>query len=570
MGSLRHVPVPSDPVITAGSEQEGSPTDALAGARDALARHDWQAAYDAASQGGRADGDRGAEAARLDLLAEAAWWLGRMDECIEHREAAFVAFDECGEDRRAGQCAVWLYEHYCFRAQPSIGGAWLRRARQRLDSDAECTAYGNLVLREAEVAHGRGDLDVAAEHARQILELGRRLRSPDLEAGAQQTLGRLLVDQGRPEEGLGYLDEAMLSAVEGRLDPYTTGKVYCSLISACEELGDLRRAAEWTDATARWSEGHPFAVFPGVCRVHRAWALQSRGQWTRAAEESVRACAELVGVSRVHAAAGFVELGEVRRRVGDLDGAEEAFREAEALCGRPQAGLALLRLAQGRVDAANAIIERALEEESWKRLARAKLLPARVQIAVACDDLASARVAATELDAIAAEFGRPALLAAAASARGRLSLAEGDANAACATLRRALELWQDLDVPYEVATARLLLGQARRGVGDEDGAIASFLAAAAIFEQLGAELDIRATRDLQRPAPAPSGLTEREAQVLRLVAAGRSNKAIAATLFLSERTVARHLSNIFAKIGVASRSAATAYAFERGLVGTSG
>ena len=332
-----------------------------------------------------------------------------------------------------------------------------------------------------------------------MIELGRRLQSPDLEAGAQQTLGRLLVDLGRPEEGLGYLDEAMLSAVEGRLSPYTTGKVYCSLISACEELGDLRRAAEWTDATARWSEGHPFAVFPGVCRVHRAWALQSRGQWTRAEEESVRACAELVGVSRVHAAAGFVELGEVRRRVGDLDGAEEAFREAEALCGRPQAGLALLRLAQGRVDAANTIIERALEEESWKRLARAKLLPARVQIAVACDDLASARVAATELDAIAAEFGRPALLAAAASARGRLSLAEGDANAACATLRRALELWQDLDVPYEVATARLLLGQARRGVGDEDGAVASFLAAAAIFEQLGAELDIRVD---VRPAAA--------------------------------------------------------------------
>ena len=165
MGSLRHVPVPSDPVSTAGSEQEGSVADALAAAHDALARHDWQGAYDAASQVASPDGDRCAEAARLDLLAEAAWWLGRMDECIERREAAFLAFDECGEDRRAGQCAVWLYEHHCFRAQPSIGGAWLRRARQRLDGDAECTEYGNLVLREAEAAHGRGDLDLAAEHA---------------------------------------------------------------------------------------------------------------------------------------------------------------------------------------------------------------------------------------------------------------------------------------------------------------------------------------------------------------------------------------------------------------------
>ena len=462
MGSLRHVPVPSDPVITAGFEQEGSAVDALAAARDALARHDWQGAYEAASRGGSADGDRCAEAARLDLLAEAAWWLGRMDECIEHREAAFAAFDECGDGRLAGQCAVWLYEHYCFRAQPSIGGAWLRRARQRLDGDAECAEYGNLVLREAEVAHGRGDLDLAAEHARQMIELGRRLRSPDLEAEAQQTLGRVLVDQGRPEEGLGYLDEAMLSAVEGRLGPYTTGKVYCSLISACEELGDLRRAAEWTDATARWSEGHPFALFPGVCRVHRAWALQSRGAvdpGRRGVRPGLRGAR---GISRVHAAAGFVELGEVRRRVGDLDGAEEAFREAEALCGRPQAGLALAASGPGtgRRGQRDHRAARSRRRPGTGSAAR-ELLPARVQIAVACGDLDVSRAwRPTELDAIAAEFGRPALLAAAASARGRLSLAEGDANAGVRHLRRALELWQDLDVPYEVATARLLLGQA--------------------------------------------------------------------------------------------------------------
>ncbi|MEX2100288.1 MAG: LuxR C-terminal-related transcriptional regulator [Acidimicrobiia bacterium] len=552
---------------SAGPRSEYGGGEALGAARQALARHDWQAAYDAAGRGDSPGADRLSEAAGLDVHAEAAWWLGRMEECIASREAAYAIFVECDASRSAGQCAVWLYEHYCFKAQPNIGGAWLRRARHRLDGDVECVEYGNLVLREVEVAHGRGDLDQAAEQARAIIELGRRLRVADLEAEALQALGRVVVDQGHSGEGLEYLDEAMLFAVEGKLRPYATGKVYCSLITACEELGDYRRAAEWTDATARWSENHPFAVFPGLCRVHRAWALQCRGEWARAEQEVIRACEELVGVSRAHAAVGFVELGEVRRRVGDLEGAEDAFREAETLCGRPQAGLALLRLAQGRLDAATAIIVRALDEETWNRLARAKLLPARVQIAVAHGDLESALAAATELEAIASDFDSPALLAAAASAQGRLSLARGDATEACVALRQALDRWEELGVPYEVATARLLLGQACRAAGDEDGAIGSFTAAEAMFEHLGAALDIRAARDLHRPAPLPAGLTHREAQVLRLVASGRSNKDIAATMFLSERTVARHLSNIFTKTGVSSRSAATAYAFEHGLAG---
>ncbi len=490
-----------------------------------------------------------------------------MDECIASREAAYAIFDECGANRSAGQCAVWLYEHYAFKAQPSIGGAWLRRARHRLDGDVDCAEYGSLVLREAELAHGAGDLEVAAEQAQAMVELGRRLRAIDLEAEALQTVGRVLMDQGRANEGLAYLDEAMLFAVEGRLGPYATGKVYCSLMSACEELGDSRRAAEWTDATARWSEHHPFAVFPGLCRVHRAWTLQCRGDWAEAEQEVTRACAELAGVSRAHAAAGFVEMSEVRRRVGDLDGAEAALREAEVLSGRPKSGLALVRLAQGRLDAATAIIVRALDEETWNRLARAKLLPARVQIAVASGDLASARVAVTELETIASAFDVPALWAVSASARGRLLLAEGDAGAACVALREAFDRWQELDVPYEIATARLLLGQACRLAGDEDGAIGSFMAATAIFERLGAALDTRAARDLCTPAALPAGLTRREVEVLRIVAAGQSNKDIAATLFLSEKTVSRHLSNIFTKIGVSSRSAATAFAFEHGLAG---
>ena len=550
---------------TTGSRRENEHLGELDTARDALARHDWQGAFDAS--GSSASADPLDEATRLDMHAEASWWLGRMDECIASREAAYAIFDECSATRSAGRSAVWLYEHYCFKAQPSIGGAWLRRARHQLDGDVDCAEYGGLVLREIEVVHGAGDLEVAAERAGEMVALGRRLRSVDLEAEALQTLGRVRLDQGRTTEGLALLDEAMLFAVEGRLGPYATGKVYCSLISACEELGDSRRAAEWMDATARWSERHPFAVFPGLCRVHRAWTLQCRGDWAEAEQEVTRACAELEGVSRAHAAAGFVEMGEVRRRVGDLDGAEDAFRRAEALRGRPQPGLALVRLARGRIDAATAIIVRALDEETWNRLARAKLLPARVQIAVASHDLDSAREAVTELAAIASDFDAPALLASAASARGRLHLAEGDGAAAGAALRDGLDRWQELDVPYEIATARLLLGQACRVAGDEDGAIGSFTAATAIFEHLGAALDTRAARNLCTPAALPAGLTNREVEVLRLVTEGQSNKSIAAALFLSEKTVSRHLSNIFAKIGVSSRSAATAFAFEHGLAG---
>jgi ATP/maltotriose-dependent transcriptional regulator MalT len=537
----------------------------LAVARDALDRHDWRAAHDAAARTTGEGVEPQEEAARLDLLADASWWLGRIDDCIDAREQAYAIYDDLGDRRRAGACAVWLYEHHCFKARPAIAGAWLRRGRQALADDPDCAEHGALLLREAEVAHGGGDLERAAVLARAVAELGRSLRSPDVEAEALQTLGRVLIDQGRAGEGLAHLDEAMLFAVEGRLGPYSTGKIYCSLISACEELGDLRRSAEWTDATSRWSQRHPFAVFPGLCRVHRASALQWRGAWADAEREATLACAELAEVNLPNAAAGFVEIGEIRRRLGDLDGAEEAFRKAEELCGQPQAGLALLRLAQGKTDAAIAIIQRALEAEAWNRLARARLLAASAQIAIAAGDTAAAATAADELEAIAVSYDSPSLLASVATSRGRVQVAQGD-SAACATLRLALTRWQELDVPYEVATARMLLGLACRDADDDDAAVASFAAAKSGFEQLGATLDVRLVRDLTSRRQLPGGLTEREAEVLRLVAAGRTNREIAAELYLSAKTVSRHLSNIFTKVGVSSRAAATAYAFEHRIV----
>jgi len=542
------------------SERE---SEALEQARAALARCAWDEALSIA--GSATTHTTGDEAGRLDIVAEAEWWLGRMDSCIEAREQAYALYESGGDGLRAGQCAVWLWEHYQIRAKPAIAGGWLRRARRALEPHPESVEFGSLVLREAELAHGSGDLDGALRRAREVLALARRLPSVDLEAEALQTIGRVLIDAGTLGDGLGHLDEAMLTAVEGRLSPYTTGKVYCSLISACEQLGDLRRAAEWTDATLRWSEKHPLAMWPGICRVHHASLLQLRGDWTAAEREARRACDELDGFHVPNAAAGYVEIGEIRRRLGDLEGAGEAFAKAEELSGQRSAGLALLRLAQHRIDAATAIITGMLAEQTWNRLARGWLLPAHVQIAVAAGDLDDAAAAADELDRIAADFDSLALSAAGLTSRGRLQLAQGDSRAACSTLHDALQRWHELEVPYEIATVRLLLGQACRNCNDEDGAARSLAAAAAIFDRLGAALDARDARNLTTASVLPAGLTAREAEVLQLVASGRTNREIAEGLHLSERTVARHVSNIFTKLGVTSRTAAAAFAYENDL-----
>ncbi|MBV9285719.1 MAG: LuxR family transcriptional regulator, partial [Acidimicrobiia bacterium] len=447
--------------------------DALGSVRDALGRQDWQDALDAAR--GASFDDPGLEADRLDAEAEAAWWLGQLEDCIAAREAAYRIYDERGNQRRAGQCAVWLWEHHCICARPSIASGWLRRARRALDGDTECVEYGNLLLREAEMAHGCGDLERARQFATTALDLGRQLRSTDLEAEALQTTGRVLIEQGKVDDGMGHLDEAMLFAVEGRLGPFATGKVYCSLIAACEDVGDFDRAAEWTEATLRWAQQHPFAIFPGICRLHRAVVLKRRGALEAAEHEATRACEELGQSHVANSAAAWAEVGDIRRRLGQLDQAEDAFARSEKIRGRPCGGLALLRLAQGRVDEAMTIITSCVGEQS-NALGRAAMLPMLVHVAVAAGDLDAARRALTELDTTVATFETASLRATEQSTRGRLQLAERD-PAALVTLREAIEAWHRLDVPYEEATARTLLGQALRAAGDDAGATASFDAA---------------------------------------------------------------------------------------------
>ncbi len=539
----------------------GNPLEAV---HDALRRSDWQAALDAARV---ASVDTPSlEADRLDSAAEAAWWLGRLGECISAREAAYRIYEELDDRRRAGQCAVWLWEHHAICARPATASGWLRRARRALEGDTESAAFGNLLLRESEMAHGAGDLDRAGGLATTALDLGRRLRSTDLEAEALQTQGRILIDQGKVDDGMAHLDEAMLFAVEGRLGPFSTGKVYCSLIAACEELGDFDRAAEWTDATLRWAQQHPFAIFPGICRLHRAIVLKRRGVLGAAEEEAARACEELRQSHVANSAVAWAEVGDIRRRLGQLDQAEGAFARSQEVSGAPCGGLALLRLAQGRIDEAMTIITSCVAQQS-NPLGRAGLLAMLVQIAVGAGDLDAAHRALAELETTVATFGTASLRATEQSTRGRLMLADGD-PAASVVLHQAVESWRGLGVPYEEATARTLLGQALRTAGDEAGATASFDAAARLFVQIGARLDVREALGDSKSA-LPAGLTEREAEVLRLIAGGLTNNEIATELFLSPKTVSRHLSNIFTKIGVSSRASATAFAAEHDLLARS-
>lgn len=535
---------------------------AVEAARAALGRYEWQAAYDLAAA---AVGEAPADTEALELLAETSWWTSRIDECIEVRERLYRLYEDAGDAMHAGATAMELSENHSFRGQPSIARAWLTRARRLLVGAPDGLVRGRLLLREAEIAHGTGDVAGARAFTEEAVAMGRSLRLADLEAESLQCLARLQIADGRPDEGLTLFDEAMLIAIEGRCGPFVTGKVYCSFISACEELGDLHRATEWIEVGCRWAEQHPVSAFPGLCRVHRAEVLQMRGEWDRAEAEARRACEELDGVNAYNTALSFREIGEIRRRLGDLDGADAAFSAASDLGLHPQPGLALLRLAEGRVAVAARMVQQALCEVGHDDLARAKLLPAAVQIGVAADDLDAARVAADDLERITRVYRGGLLEAAAATSRGRLLLGEGDPAGATTVLRTALQRWQALAVPYEVATTQVLLGEAARRAGSDDEATAYFTAATITFERLGAALDVAR---LEPPADTAttSPLTERESELLRLVSTGHTNRAIAAELFVSEKTVERHLSNVFRKLGVSSRAAATAQAVRLGLV----
>ncbi|MGH2636595.1 MAG: response regulator transcription factor [Actinomycetota bacterium] len=533
-------------------------------ARDAVRRAAWAEAYDGLS----ALDPAGLTPRDLESFADAAWWLSKTDESIAARQKAYSGYADAGQDRRAAFVAGRLCIEHFFRGEPSIGSGWLMRAQRHLADQAEGVEHGFLALLEGTIARFSGELDGAMALERRAAEIGRRFGDRDLIAMAVHSEGVTLIAMGRVREGMALLDEAMTSVVAGELSAYFTGAVYCNVLEACLEVADVRRAREWSDAAKAWSESlPPESPFPGLCRIFRAEVASLGGAWPEAEAEAARASDELVGFSPAAAAGAFYEIGEIRRRVGNLAGAEEAFGRAHELGLDPQPGLALLRLAQGKVESAHNTLRLAVTGRSGNRLRRARLLAAQVEVAVAADELDVATRASDELDSIAGAFETPALDATASFARGALRLAEGDVSGALERLRHAVAIWQEVRLPYETARARMLYGIAIRESGNEEDAGLELRAALAAFERLGAIPDAaRVTGLLSEPTVLPRGLTPREAEVLRLVATGRTNRDIAVELVLSEHTVARHLQNIFAKIEVTSRAAATAFAFEHGLV----
>lgn len=508
----------------------------------------------------------GDDPAALEVLAEASWWLGRVEECMAVRDRLLAHYEALDERTSAARTAMLLAEDHRRRGRSAIAESLRRRAATLLDGTDETVEHGYLRLYQAERARRKGQLDVAQALLAEAAAVADRLGDADLAADVRQETGRVTILTGSVAEGLALMDEAMLLASAGRLSAYTTGKIFCCIVTACDELGDLERVNEWWRATEAWSTEHAVAVFPDMCRVHHANLLAHHGRWDDAEREARRACEELREVGWVLAAA-YDTIGQIRRRRGDLDGAAEAYAECERYGVPAEAGCAMLLLAHGDVDGAARRIARALVAHT-AGLGRARLRSAQVEIAVAAGDLETAEAATAELERIAETYGTLKLRAVASLARAHTSVAAQDWAVALEHLAVTLRQWHALDGPYEVATARVLHARACRALGDHDGASTSCELAEATLRELKADPSLVAIGMSHAPAPRrhPGSLTARELDVLRLLATGATNKEIATRLVVSQKTVARHLSNIFAKIGVSTRAAATAYAYRNGLI----
>jgi DNA-binding NarL/FixJ family response regulator len=531
-------------------------------ARGSFERRIWGDAFAELSAAGR-EGQLDVE--DLERLAVAAYMVGRDDACEEAWIAAHHAWLRRGEAERAARCAFWQALGLFFRGDLAPAMGWVARGGRVLEeSRRDCVEQAWLRMLTALPRLFEGDADVYASfvEAGQIAE---RLADADASMFARLGCGYSLILQGRAAEGMALLDEAMVSVTADEVAPMLAGVAYCQVIALCQAVLDLRRAREWTEALTRWCDSQPDIVaFRGNCLVHRCEILQLRGAWTDAMGSARQACELLAGPPTWDAlGSAYYQLAEIHRLRGELEEAEESYRRA-SLAGRdPEPGMSLVRLAQGRMDLALPAIRRALDEEH-DPFARSRLLPAFVEVLLEADDVGSARAAADELAEIAAQLDAPYLNALAAEASGAVLLVEGDPRAALATLRRAHRSWRDLDAPYQAACARLQIAVACRELGDGASAELEFEAARSALEELGARPDLERLARLAG-SPRPGGLSRRESEVLTHVAAGKTNRSIATELFISEKTVARHVSNIFTKLGLSSRAEATAYAYKHGL-----
>ncbi len=487
-GSLL-APAPGRPTRSHnGCMQEPAVDDRIERARDAVASGDWVQAYELLSQ---LDAEGLAGPDELVSLARSAHWTGRMNECLSAFERAYRLFLDDGRPRNAGMAALDLVRWYRHKLQPAVAAGWLRRAERLLEAEPDTVEFGYLQYRRGGDALAKGDLDAAVELTTEAEELGRRFGDIDLELLAQHERGIALIARGEAEEGFALIDEAAAAALGGELEPLPTAIVYCNTITACRDVADYGRAGEWTEVAKRWCERQAINGFPGMCRVYRAEVMRLRGDWEAAREDAQLACDELRDWSPNTAGAAFYELGEIRLRIGDLDGAEAAFQQAHELGRTTAPGLALLLAARGDASGGAALVARALAEETHGPLARARLLPAQVDLAVATGDVTTAAEAAAELSSTAEAYGSAGLRAAAAAAEGAVALARGDATAAIDSLRTALPNFGVADLPYETASARMLLGRAYRASGDERAASVELESARAVFERLGAALDLQ-------------------------------------------------------------------------------
>lgn len=534
--------------------------------RACYATRQWADAFEAFS---RADVAQPLGVEDLELLAWSAALSARDEALLSALERLYHIFLEANDPKRAVRPAFWLSLRLSALGEMGRAGGWLARAQRLVEEAEEGIERGYLLLPVAQHALGSGDYEGAVGGAAKAARIGEQCDEPDLVAFARNLQGQALIRQGRVQEGLGLLDEAMVSTTGGELSPIITGIIYCTVIATCQKIYALNRCREWTEALSRWCDSQPqLTTFTGSCLVHRAEVMQLGGEWQEAMTEARRAAERFEHAPHPEAVGdAYYQQAEIQRLRGELDAAEKSYQNASRFGRDPQPGLALLRLRQGSREAARKAIQRLLDS-SADRLKRASLLPAFIEIMLAVGAVDEADKASQELEQIAEAYGTDVLRAMSAHARGAVGLARGDARAALAPLREAFDVWQQVGAPYIAARIRVLLARACSALGDGDSARLELDAARQVFERLGAAPDLAAL-DASRPEKSTEqrhGLTPRELEVLRLVASGKTNKAIANQLFLSERTIDRHVSNIFTKLDVSSRASATAFAYEHQLL----
>ena len=554
-----------DDSVPSADRNDSSAAPELVRAREHFDARRWVDAFEAFSA---ADARSPLALADLEKLALSAGLASRDDALLRANERIYGIHSEAGNCEGAARWAFWTAFRLGGMGEVARANGWFARAQRLVEQlGGECAVTGYLLLPAIRRHMQQCEYDAALRVAKDAVAIGERFAEPDLVNFARHAQGRALVLLGKVEEGLGLLDEVMVSVVAGELSPIMTGVVYCAVIDTCHQACALHRAREWTNAFAVWCEAQPQAAnFGGICLAHRAEILSLGGAWSEAMDE-MRDAEQAPSRAKPVTAEVLYQRAEIHRLRGEFALAEEAYRVASEYGRDPQPGLALLRVAQGRPDAAATAMRRVIGATTAP-LERARLLPAHVEISLAAGDMDAARAGAEELVQIAAGAGGEVLEAMAAHARGAVALASGDAQAAAPCLRRAFAVWQRIGAPYIAARIRVSLSRACRELGDHDGAELELSAARQVFERLGAAHDLGRLDDPPEPA-SEHGLTVRELEVLRLLATGMTNKAISLQLFLSEKTVDRHVSNIFSKTGVNSRAAATAFAYERGIVRTS-